>query len=60
MEVGKVADMVILSKNPYDVLPSELNTIKVLKAIYGGKEYKKQNQSILSIIMKGMFYKQRY
>lgn len=60
LEVGKVADMVILSKNPYDVSPSELNTIRVLKAIYGGKEYKKQNQSILSIIMKGMFSKQRY
>lgn len=60
LEVGKIADMVILSKNPYEIETTKLNTIKVVKAIYGGKEYKKQKQSIFKIILKGIFSKQRF
>ena len=55
LEVGKIADMVILSKNPYDVKPSELNKIKVENTILNGEEYQNQKQSVLKIVLKGLF-----
>ena len=54
LEVGKIADMVILSENPYTIKPQELRKIKVEKLILGGEEYKPQNQSLTSVIWKGM------
>ncbi len=39
LEVGKYADMVILSKNPYTVNKSDFLTIKVNKLLLHGKDY---------------------
>ena len=55
LEVGKIADMVILSKNPYTTPVEELNTIKVEQLILGGAPYKNQKQSFLKAILKGIF-----
>lgn len=58
LEVGKIADMVILSKNPYEVPKEELNTLKVVKTYLGGKEFiaKKKKRIVLTII-KGLLRK---
>ncbi len=37
LEVGKLADMVVLSINPFEVKPAELKHVKVLLTIVGGK-----------------------
>lgn len=60
LEVGKYADMVILSKNPYEVKKEELKDIKVMKTILQGKEYKPQSQSVLKAVTKGMVNKTKF
>lgn len=37
VEVGKQADLVVLSSNPLDINPSEINQVKVLETIKDGK-----------------------
>jgi len=37
LEVGKLADLVILSDNPLSIDPMRINTIRVLKTIKDGK-----------------------
>lgn len=60
LEVGKIADMVILSESPYDVKPQDLRQIKVEKLILSGEEYKPQSQSLASVILKGITNNQKY
>ena len=59
LEVGKIADMVILSSNPLNMKVEELNTLKVEDTILGGKSYVEQKQSVLGIIFKGIFKRSR-
>ena len=40
LEKGKIADMVILSDNPYETNPKSLLNLKIEKLIIGGKDYK--------------------
>jgi predicted amidohydrolase YtcJ len=60
LEKGKIADMVILSDNPYKVKPQNLRQLKVEKLILSGEEYKPQNQSLASVIWKGISNNQKY
>lgn len=53
LEVGKVADMVILSENPYQMNPSELHRLTVIKLLLGGKPYRRQSQSFITAVVKG-------
>lgn len=55
LEVGKIADMVILSANPYEVSKDKLLELEVEKLILSGKVYKKQTQSVFKILVKGIF-----
>ena len=55
LEVGKVADMVILSKNPYDLPKKSLRDLKVEKLILNGTDYVPQSQSLGGVIAKGLF-----
>lgn len=59
LEVGKIADMVILSENPYEMPVERLNELKVEQTILGGKIYQPQKQSVLKAIFKGMFSKHK-
>lgn len=54
LEEGKIADMVILSADPYSVPNDEIINLKVEKLILSGEEYKPQSQSVMSVITKGI------
>jgi predicted amidohydrolase YtcJ len=55
LEIGKVADMVILSEDPFSVNPSNLINIKVEKTYLAGKEFSRPKQSAVQAILKGIF-----
>ena len=57
LEVGKIADMVILSGNPYTTDVTQLNTLKVDKLLLNGKEYQKLSINPVKQIFKGMVSK---
>ena len=60
LEVGKIADMVVLSADPFEVPTDELNTLKVNQTILGGEVYKPQKQSFIKILFKGLFSKKKF
>ena len=57
LEAGKVADMVILSENPYTMPTQALSSLKVEALYLQGKPYQKQKQNILCAMLKGMLAK---
>ena len=60
LEVGKVADMVVLSKNPYTIKSEEIKDIKVERLILRGKEYTSAKENIVKAISRGMKAKVKY
>ena len=54
LEEGKIADMVILSENPYNVETQKLNSVRVCETILSGTPYQAQSQGFLSAVVKGM------
>lgn len=60
LEIGKYADMVILSDDIYEIPSEKIKNIKVEKLILNGKEYHSCKQNIFKAIIKGMFSKNRY
>ena len=60
LEAGKVADMVILSDNPYEVEPEKLKDIKVEELILSGKPYESAVTPLGKCIWRGLFSKKRY
>ena len=59
LEEDKIADMVILSANPYELPGDRLLDLKVEKLILGGKDYKPQQQSIPLAVIKGMLSRKK-
>ena len=59
LEVGKIADMVILSANPYELPKDRLLDLKAEKLILSGKEYRPQSQSVSIAVLKGMFSRKK-
>ncbi len=55
LEAGKIADMVILSDNPYEVSSDKIKDIKVQKLILGGKDYTPQSGSAAGTMIRGIF-----
>lgn len=55
LETGKVADMVILSHNPYKLAPEELMKLRVEQTILRGKEFLPETGSFVRPILKGIF-----
>ena len=60
LEVGKVADMVLLSANPYEVAPSELGKTKVEGIFLGGVPYERQSQGVAKAVLAGLLSKARF
>ena len=57
LETGKLADMVVLSRDPYTTPPEKLRELRVEKLILGGEEYRPQSQSVPATVLRGMFAK---
>ena len=60
LEAGKVADMVILSENPYEVDSYKLDQIKVNQLILSGKPYESAVTSLGKCIWNGLFSQNRF
>ena len=60
LEVGKIADMVILSESLYSVPNERIKDIKVEGLILGGKPYKSARTSLLNCIWKGITSNGKY
>ena len=54
LETGKIADMVILSQNPYDVPAEKLSTLKTEALYLGGIPYANQNRPAVAAVVTGM------
>ena len=54
LEAGKIADMVILSADPYETLVQELDTIIVEQVLLQGKPYEPISQNPVTQVMRGM------
>ena len=57
LEAGKVADMVILSGNPYETEVTKLDTIQVEQMLLQGEAYRKIGQNPVGQVLKGLFRK---
>ena len=53
LEIGKVADMVILSENPYEIPKEQIGSLKVEKLILAGKDYTSCKRPVMSAILNG-------
>ena len=60
LEAGKVADMVILSENPYNVPSESIKDIKVEGLILRGRPYESARTSLLNCIWKGITSNAKY
>lgn len=54
LEEGKIADMVILSKNPYEIPKEGISALKVEKLLLSGREYVSCKRPIGRAILDGM------
>lgn len=54
LEVGKVADMAILSADPYEVPVERIGTLSVKELILAGQPYRKQDRGTVSALVAGM------
>ena len=57
LERGKIAAMVILSKNPFEIDKTELNTIKVEQLLLKGQPYKEVQMNPMKHILKRIMKK---
>ncbi|MCQ2584344.1 MAG: amidohydrolase family protein [Treponema sp.] len=55
LEVGKSADMVVLSENPYTINPSEIKNLKVCELYLSGEKYKSARENIFKSVIRGIF-----
>ncbi len=60
LETGKIADMVILSANPYTMPREELKNLKIDTLLLGGKPYESCKESVLKTICRGLISKSKY
>lgn len=54
LEVGKIADMVILSGNPYETEVSKLDTLRVEQLLLKGEPYRKISRNPVGQVLKGL------
>ncbi|MBQ7543027.1 MAG: amidohydrolase [Clostridia bacterium] len=60
LEAGKIADMALLSADPYTVPKEELRNIRVEGLILGGKPYESCSESVLHTVCRGLKSKSKY
>ena len=54
LEAGKVADMAVLSDDPYTIPREALQNLKVERLYLAGKPYASSRENILKAAMRGM------
>lgn len=54
LEAGKIADMVILSENPYDMAKERIGELKVEQLLLGGKAYRSCRENVLKGVLRGL------
>lgn len=54
LEEGKIADMVILSDNPYEVEKDKIRNIKVEQLLLHGKKYKSCSENLVKMAARGI------
>ena len=54
LEIGKRANMAVLSDNPYTIGAKNLSSLKIQELILEGKPYHKQRQNALAAVLRGM------
>ena len=54
LEKGKIADMVLLSGNPYEIPKEEIGGLKVEKLFLAGKEYESARRSVAKALWSGL------
>ncbi|MBQ9687529.1 MAG: amidohydrolase family protein [Oscillospiraceae bacterium] len=59
LEPGKIADMVVLSANPYTVAPEQICKLKVEQLYLAGKPYESCREKVLSAALRGLHSKQK-
>ncbi|MBR3610555.1 MAG: amidohydrolase family protein [Oscillospiraceae bacterium] len=57
LEPGKIADMVILSENPFEMEAEKLCNLKVEKLLLGGEDYKPLSENPVKQVLRGVFSK---
>ena len=57
LEAGKIADMVILSGNPYETDVTRLDTMKVEQLLLKGEPYKKIAQNPIRQVLRGLTHR---
>ena len=60
LEAGKMADMIILSANPYTIPAEEIKNMKVEQLILKGEPYRSARESLLKAAVRGLFSKNRF
>ena len=55
LEIGKIADMTVLSANPYQLPTEELKTLQTETLYLKGKPYTPQRQSPVTAVLRGIF-----
>lgn len=59
LEVGKLADMVVLSASPYDVPRDRIGDIRVERLMLGGVPYGQQEQGVMRAVISGLLSKSK-
>lgn len=59
LEKGKIADMVILTDNPYTVSKEQIKNIKVEQLYLKGQTYKSCKENLLSTIVRGVVSREK-
>ena len=60
LEAGKVADMVILSANPYAIPASEFKNLRVEQLLLAGKPYQSAKEPLLKAVLHSLSSKNRF
>ena len=60
LEPGKIADMVILSANPYDIPAEQIGSLRVEQLLLGGKAYESAREGLLKAVCRALFSKNKF
>lgn len=60
LEEGKIADMVILSANPYEIPSEEIKNLKVEQLLLAGQPYRSAKEGVLKAVCRGLTSKNRF